>query len=948
MLAFSLIDAKGVNDNGTHYMEYLLATEKLSAAIAKDAGEAASMAAYYGQGGGDSVFYSGKGAAALGLIDKEVVQEDLMMLAQGFAPDGTALCRNAGAKAREVIKLDRNGNPRLDKKGQPVVKLEGGHRVGQDFVWTPDKAYSLAFALADDDEKLRILDALKEANQVGMDWLESKAETRRGAGGRDVLGVRGIVSVQAVHVGNRSNEPNIHIHNVWFGVAIGDDGKWSTFENRELLRHRKAADAIISNEFALRMRGLGYGVRTERKLDDNGNDTGLVKHRIHGISDELCEHFSSRSAQLREYMKKHGVDEQTACLATRQRKEEPPYDDLVKQWKDDFANCGLEVPTMKELKNGVDGFMEAAGPNEILEHLHRSEALFTEPELIERLAREHTGHLNLGELLEKVEEFKAHTGIITARPQELHIDDQGRSLSRRHTEDRYAASWMVDWEREVVHRVASRVDEDHQKVSADKVEQAIHDYEQRKGFTLSDEQRQAVEHLTMGTGGVGVLQGLAGTGKTTVSDCYSAAFQAQGRTMRGVCVSNAAAEKLEQESGMSCQSVALFLSRLDREKDKLTRHDVIVVDEAGMLDTNQTRRILAHAHLAGAKVVLQGDTQQLQPIGAGSGMSLARAAVGSAKLTEIRRQARVEDRETAGLYYPRDEQGQIMDLSSATPRSQSQMLDHGRAVLGALDRAGAIDEFTTKNQAMEGLVHDYLEHAAPVNDKLVLAHARHEVSALNLAIRDGLKTRGLISPRESTIQAKENGRTQDLPIANGDRVRFTSRIKELGVVNGTRAVVLANRPNAEGGVDLKVRIQSDNPKHDGRVLTFNSNEHNQLAHDYASTVHKAQGQGKKEVFHLANLSMLDNQSALVAFTRLTGGNYSLYATEEEAERLAERFGMDRLKGNVLEAGLKDQGHALTGNDTGWFESQAQQFAAKLRARQGQSTRPQRLEHKASL
>ncbi|MFZ7095438.1 MobF family relaxase [Luteimonas dalianensis] len=934
MISVSRLNARGNNANGENVVDYLLATE------------------YYFDKEGerqDTMRWGGKLAAdpQLNLAGQAVTKEDMLALAAGFAPDGTPLCKNAGALPTEKVKLDRAGKPRLDKDGSPIVVLEGGHRVGFDFTFSAPKPFSIAFALAEGAERDAILAAHRRAVDVGMGYLESKVETRRGAAGRDVIATAGLIYSQHDHMANRDLEPNLHVHTLVYGVAKGEDGQWGTFDARELYRHRMSADAVYKNELAANMRELGYAIETTRVLNEEGKDTGQVEWKLAGLSDEICDRFSSRRQAILAYQAEHDVDAQTACLATRRHKDEPAYAELVAMWKQTIDDMG-DLPSIEQLKDADEKLMEPGTTADVLEKLHASEAYFSDHHLIDVLGNEYAGQLRFDELLAKVEAFKHEQGLVRVEAERLHADDQGRSLSRRHTEDRYAASWMVDWEREVVHRVASRVGEDHQKVDADRVEQAIHDYEQRKGFQLSDEQRKAVEHLTMGTGGVGVLQGLAGTGKTTVSDCYSAAFQAQGRTMRGVCVSNAAAEKLEQESGMPCQSVALFLSRLDREKDKLTRQDVIVVDEAGMLDTNQTRRILAHAHLAGCKVIVQGDTQQLQPIGAGSGMSLARAAVGSAKLTEIRRQARVEDRETAGLYYPRDEQGQVMDLSSATPRSQSQMLEHGRAVLGALDRAGAIDEFTTKNQAMEGLVHDYLEHAAPVNDKLVLAHARHEVSALNLAIRDGLKTRGLISPRESIIQAKENGRAQDLPLSNGDRVRFTSRIKELGVVNGTRAVVLANRPNAEGGVDLKVRVQSDNPKHDGRVLTFNSNEHSQLAHDYASTVHKAQGQGKKEVFHLANLSMMDNQSTLVAFTRLTGGNYRLYATEEEAERLAERFGMDRLKGNALEAGLKDQAHALTGNDTAWFESQAQQFAAKLRARQGQSTRPRRLEHKASL
>jgi hypothetical protein len=89
-------------------------------------------------------------------------------------------------------------------------------------------------------------------------------------------------------------------------------------------------------------------------------------------------------------------------------------------------------------------------------------------------------------------------------------------------------------------------------------------------------------------------------------------------------------------------------------------------------------------------------------------------------------------------------------------------------------------------------------------------------------------------------------------------------------------------------------------------LTFNSHEMKALTHSYAGTVHKSQGQGKREVYHLANLGMLDNHSALVAFTRLTKGTYRMYSTSEDVQRLNERLGLERLKETVLDAGLVDQ------------------------------------------
>ena len=75
---------------------------------------------------------------------------------------------------------------------------------------------------------------------------------------------------------------------------------------------------------------------------------------------------------------------------------------------------------------------------------------------------------------------------------------------------------------------------------------------------------------------------------------------------------------------------------------------------------------------------------------------------------------------------------------------------------------------------------------------------------------------------------------------------------------------------------------------------------------YALTVHKAQGQGKAEIYHLAtNLGMLDQQSALVAFTRLTKGSYRMYTTDDVMERMTERLGTERHKEMALSVGLSE-------------------------------------------
>ena len=67
-------------------------------------------------------------------------------------------------------------------------------------------------------------------------------------------------------------------------------------------------------------------------------------------------------------------------------------------------------------------------------------------------------------------------------------------------------------------------------------------------------------------------------------------------------------------SGASARTLASLEHAWDKGYDRLGHRDVLVIDEAGLVGTRQLARVLEHAEVAGAKVVLVGDPEQLQSI----------------------------------------------------------------------------------------------------------------------------------------------------------------------------------------------------------------------------------------------------------------------------------------------------------------------------------------------
>src|SRR6185312_4600713 len=85
----------------------------------------------------------------------------------------------------------------------------------------------------------------------------------------------------------------------------------------------------------------------------------------------------------------------------------------------------------------------------------------------------------------------------------------------------------------------------------------------------------------------------------------------------------------------------------ERGKDALNSRTVLVIDEAGMVGSRQLSRVLAEADRAGAKVVLVGDPEQLQPIGPGAAFRAVAECTGFVELGEVRRQREAWQRDAS-------------------------------------------------------------------------------------------------------------------------------------------------------------------------------------------------------------------------------------------------------------------------------------------------------------
>jgi len=929
MLTITALTARGTSSkSGADIIAYLKATEYMRD---KD-GHTVAASSWWG-----------RGADALGLSGQHVDESAMDALAQGFAPDGTKLCRNAGEKPRWELKRDDQGNALLDKNGEERGQWVGGHRVGFDLTFSPVKSFSVAFAAASPEERDRLREAHDRAVDEALTYMEERVETRRGKAGRDVIPMKGLVVSKHLHAGSRDLDPQIHTHCLCYGVGQGEDGKWSTYDAVELYRNKMTAGALYRSALAHNLQDLGYGIEKRPERDADGEETGRVYFRIAGISDEVCDAFSKRRAAILDYQQKHGGSAQQACLATRKHKDEPAYDELTTMWSAALIQMRRDDPTMfrttEDLKGKRGDLGERVSDEKVLAQLHEKESIFTKHALVERLALEHIGRMSPNEILREADAFVKRAGIEAVAPEPIHIDDRGRTLARRHTADRYASKDIIALEQSVVDRAKARQHDQGVRIDKDKVDAAVSAYEQERGFTLTSEQRKAVDWITMDTGGIAAVQGRAGTGKTAVAGAWIAAMKADGRGIIGAAVGWDAAKKLEAESGIKSFSTKSLIGQLDRGKLKLNPKSVVVLDEAGMAGLQTVARLQEHVDRAGAKLVLQGDLKQLQSPAGGSPFRLAIDAVGERSLTDIRRQRSQSDRDTAAAFYA--DGGN--DLRS---RAENKRL--GDVVLARLKKHNQLEAYGSQKEAMDGLVADYLADATPAREKLIIAGKRSDVRALNLAVRTELKKSGRLGREEHTLDVLDRGEAGTLAVSVGDRVRFGKKDMRLGVVNGNGGVVESFGRDDEGRLALTVRLESDVKADEGRHVRVVPAEYKNLQHAYASTVHKAQGQGKERVYHLADTGMTDRQLSLVAFTR-TKGAYKLYGADADLAPsfLGERMGTDRMKANALEA-RKPMAQSPTPRDQSFRERMAHAWKQVVNRVRSRHEAPKREQQKVKI
>jgi len=500
----------------------------------------------------------------------------------------------------------------------------------------------------------------------------------------------------------------------------------------------------------------------------------------------------------------------------------------------------------------------ARDPEQVLAALTRNNATFTERELDRYLAK----HLGAGPdgtpdavQVQDVSAAKVavmgHKDVLT-----LHDRKTGEAAGR------FTTGTVREQERAALaDGVAVAGAGHHRGVAARHQEAAL------ASRTLRDDQLAAFEHAVAG-GGLKLVEGRAGTGKSYTLAAVREAHERAGHRVVGLAPTNAVAQDLKADGFTEAGTVHSALFGLKNGRTSWDRRTVVVVDEAAMLDSRVTGELLTEARRAGAKVILAGDDRQLASIERGGLFTELRQRHGAAEITEVTRQ-RVD-----------------------WQRQAARDLAEGRfdTAVDSYDRHGAITWTVDQDEARAALVARWKVDtlADPKASRFVFAYTNADVSQVNAELRQVRRDRGELGSPDVRFETKHGA----ADFAIGDRVQFTDTDKKRHLYNGNAGVITGIDART-GQLTAQLDAAAGVP---GREVTWAAAEFEGFRHGYAGTIYKGQGKTLDHTY-LLHTHHWRAAASYVALTRQRESAQVFVAedTARDARQLARQMGRGEVR-----------------------------------------------------
>ncbi|RBY90060.1 TrwC relaxase [Blastococcus sp. TF02A-26] len=754
------------------------------------------------------------------------------------------------------------------------------------------KTWSLAAALHPDIAQAYDAAQDRAAKQI-IAWLSEHATTRVGRRGAQVqMPVELLEAVTVRHYTSRAGDPHRHLH-LQILARVFAAGKWRGLHT---IGVRDALGAI---------NGIGHAAMA---CDPELNASFAANGYTRGATGELLElapyvgPMSARRAQIagnvdryeREWMQAHPGEspglalrrawEARAWAEGRPDKVPPrPGEVLEEGWRADLTGLGFRPPSGPlPLASTAVGALDRDGAAErVLARLGAARSAW-----------------NAADIRGEAEQLITAAGIVAdaAVRIELAEDLTARALHRcvplLRTDGvpEHIRSWtsapVLAVEADLTARLAARAVE--RPVGVESPEPTPPVDVTAAVARLDPGQAAAVTALASKRALI-VIEGAAGAGKTTTLAATRTLLTEQGRRLVVVTPTLKAAKVAAAEVGAAAGSAARLAfeygwrwnddgawTRLAHgdpdpvtgypfagpaESARLRAGDLLVVDEAGMLDQDTARAVLTIADECQVDLALLGDRYQLAAVGRGGVLDLAAAQVAPTEHLTLVGVHRFTRTDGTGRTTPDSDYAELtLAMRAGT--------DPG-TVFDTLLARGQIQLHAEVEALREALAAEVAERSAGERVAVVVS-TREQAAALNAAIRERLVTAGRVDDWRVVV----TGTGEQIGV--GDRIATRRNDRELQVANrdtwtvtgvdrdGGLLVTPEGTPpdTSAGGGPAAVAPAGEG----ARVLPADYvTTHVELA--YATTVHGAQG----DTVTAAHLQVSEDTGAAAAYVGMTRG-----------------------------------------------------------------------------
>ena len=851
---------------------------------------------------GGVIPFRGTGADALRYVEADRSRADDYYLGTETTVAQFAALDGSGAVTAEVA-LDPAGyagwvdwvNPLTgESMGRP--RGAGSDRKSSprfmEMVINTPKSLSIAAALHPE-----VSDALDAAQQDALAeirrWLAQHSVTRVGP-----LGEQEVVPVEQMHVvgishrTSRAGDPHRHIH-MQIGTRVFAAGKWRGLFTAALFKQQGTIRALGTAVIAASPELAAVLDRHGLTLDPATGEVAELKP-FNMVMSKRGEKIRMNLERLEsDWDEAHPGESMGPVVATRLRGEAWAHERPAKKpttlaeetgWVTELREAGYDPATLQRpaprASVGLDDLSVQEVASRTLDRCAAAASAWTAHTVTEHATRIMTEYgiraspAEIREFITAASRLALEDCFSILPPDKPALEHVAHLTSVR----------VMQAEAELRDLLTARVPE---------TEPALPDLQQlAQAAGLDTGQTEAAAALAS-TDPLVIVEGAAGSGKTTMLATAITAAEREGRSVRVVAPTKKAADVAHQTLDVAADSVAALVhahgyrwntdgvwTRLapgdldpetgraytgPTEAARLRAGERIVVDEAGMLDQDSALALFTVAE-HGATLALVGDRGQLSAVGRGGVLDMAAQIRGrTIDMNEVHRftdpayadvTMRLRDREDPGAVFDRLCALGLICLHADTEHLQEHIARHR-------------------------------------NDREAVTVATNdEATRLNVRIRDERVQAGAVDA-ETTANGSDG-----LPIGRGDLIQTRKNDTSLGVANRQLWVV---QHAADDGALWAVEAGSDRKRERTvRLPAAYVTEHAHLA--YASTAYGVQGITATGS-HTILTDAMSGAAVYVGMTRGTDENVLHVIAENPAE--ARQQFIDAVKRDRADRGLSD-------------------------------------------